>query len=201
MHDVSTQLATDPWSTLALLGLIATASVLTLNTDRRVLLLGLLSQYVLVGLALIQIGLVQVAGAKVFIGLLVCLILYITIRAAVQGPLLQPLMREDRLFRGLGLTVVALAAYSIGGFTLPFNVPLAAIIAATWLLSAGLLILLFAREPLRIGLGLLTFQTGFEILYATLDEALVVNTLLGVETLLLTLAIAYLIVARVGRPT
>lgn len=193
------EFAAHPWSTLILLGLIATASVLILHTNWQALLLGLLSQYVLAGLALIQSNLVQIAGMKIFTGMVVCSLLFITIRVIPHGTLVRPLPREDRLFRVLGMIVMTLTAYSVASFYLPFTLPFVVVTSATWLFSAGLIILLVALEPLRIGLGLLTLQTGFEILYVALDESLVLNTLLSVETLVLALALAYLIVARARR--
>jgi len=184
---------------LLLLGLIATASVLILHTNWQALLLGLLGQYLLAGFVLVQSNLIQIAGMKIFTGIVVGSLLFTTIQVIPHGTLVRPLLREDRLFRILGMIVMSLTAYSVASFYLPLTLPFGIVTSATWLFSTGLIILLVALEPLRIGLGLLTLQTGFEILYVALDESLVINTLLSVETLALALALTYLIVARAQR--
>gem|GEM_PF-4971122 len=193
------EFAAHPWSTLLLLGLIATASVLILHTNWQALLLGLLGQYLLAGFVLVQSNLIQIAGMKIFTGIVVGSLLFTTIQVIPHGTLVRPLLREDRLFRILGMIVMSLTAYSVASFYLPLTLPFGIVTSATWLFSTGLIILLVALEPLRIGLGLLTLQTGFEILYVALDESLVINTLLSVETLALALALTYLIVARAQR--
>jgi hypothetical protein len=65
-----------------------------------------------------------------------------------------------------------------------------------WLILIGLLILMLTEEPLKGGLGLLTLLTGFDLLYAPLENSLVVAWLWAVVNLLLALAIAFLAVAK-----
>jgi len=60
----------------------------------------------------------------------------------------------------------------------------------------GLLTAIWAGEPLKVGLGLLTFEGGFELFYTTQEKSLSVMGLLGIANLLVALAIAYLVSAQ-----
>lgn len=70
-------------------------------------------------------------------------------------------------------------------------------IEQTWgsiiLLGSGLLQLGFTIQPFRTILGLLTFLSGFEIIYATAEPSALVTGLLAVVTLGLSLGGAYLL--------
>ena len=64
--------------------------------------------------------------------------------------------------------------------------------ACYWLALVGLLVMILTAEPLKAGLGLLTFMAGFELFYAALESSLSVVGLLGIVNLFMALAIAYL---------
>ena len=55
----------------------------------------------------------------------------------------------------------------------------------------GLLSVLIGFEPLRIGLGLLTFVNGFETMYFFLEPSFVVIGILGMTQILIALAVAF----------
>jgi hypothetical protein len=75
---------------------------------------------------------------------------------------------------------------------LPFDVGL----ASYWLILVGLLILMLTEEPLKAGQGLLTVVVGFELFYTTAERSLIMVWMWAAVNLLLTLAVAYLAVAR-----
>ena len=56
--------------------------------------------------------------------------------------------------------------------------------------------MILTAEPLKVGLGLLTFMAGFELFYAALESSLSVTGFLGIINLFMGLAIAYLVSAR-----
>jgi hypothetical protein len=56
--------------------------------------------------------------------------------------------------------------------------------------------MILTAEPLKAGLGLLTFMVGFELFYAALESSLSVVGFLGIANLFMALAIAYLASAR-----
>jgi len=61
------------------------------------------------------------------------------------------------------------------------------------LLGVGLLQLGISRSPLRIIIGLLTVLSGFEILYAGVENSTLVTVLLAVVTLGLAIGGAYVL--------
>ena len=108
---------------------------------------------------------------------------------------------EGRLFRafaaGLVIITVTSAARSVGSW-LPDAGP-----GVVWgclaLVGMGLLHLGISVHPLRITLGLLTTLAGFEILYVSIENSILVAGLLAIVTLGLALTGSYLL--SLGAPT
>jgi len=184
------------------IGLAITAGALVVVNNRRLLLLALLVQYLLVGLLMARLISPQVALVEVAIGLLVCLILFLTIhqlsgrggsseRVAEASP--APLRS---VFLSLAVILVGLAVPSLAGrYPLP-EVPLEICLACYWLCSMGFLAASLTERPLKAGSGLLTSLLGFELFYITLESSLSVLALLGAIDCLVGLLIAYLALAR-----
>ncbi len=98
----------------------------------------------------------------------------------------------DFAFRLLAALFVGLAVYSLSRrYPLP-EVPSDVGFACYWLASLGLLVLMLTDEPLKAGMGLLTFITGFELFFSVLERSLSVVGFLGIANFLIALAIAYL---------
>jgi hypothetical protein len=175
-------------TTPALAGLFITGGIIVLTEDRRISLISMLAQYILVGLILMRLILPQLAIVKILIGLLVCQVLSISARR-IGFP------REGRgfFFRLFSLLLVGLTIHELHKrYPLP-GMPSYLGLACYWLASMGFLTMNLTNEPLRAGIGLLTFVTGFELFYAPLERSLSVIGLLGIANLLVALAIAYLI--------
>ncbi|HXV43751.1 MAG TPA: hypothetical protein VEC96_11870 [Anaerolineae bacterium] len=68
--------------------------------------------------------------------------------------------------------------------------------AVYWLVLAGLVTLTLTEDPMRVGHGLFTALTGFDLFYTTLEKSLLIIGLWGAVNLLLALAIGYLTVAK-----
>jgi hypothetical protein len=101
-------------------------------------------------------------------------------------------------FRLLAVVLTGLATSSLlSSYPLP-EVPRDIGFVCYWLALIGLLAMILTVEPLKAGLGLLTFMAGFELFYAALESSLSVVGLLGIVNLLIALAIAYLASAREG---
>lgn len=102
---------------------------------------------------------------------------------------------EGRLFRvfaaGLFLMTVSAAANGLTSWLPDAGLP--AIWGALVLISLGLLHLGMTFHPLRVILGLLTTLLGFEILYSTVENSILVAGLLAVVTLGLALIGSYLL--------
>jgi hypothetical protein len=99
-------------------------------------------------------------------------------------------------FRLLAAVLVMMAAYSAASaYPLP-DVSEGISLAVYTLAALGLLAMGLTDEPLKAGLGLLTFFSAFELLYTVLEPSLIVVGFLGLANFLIALAIAYLTVAR-----
>jgi hypothetical protein len=99
-------------------------------------------------------------------------------------------------FRLLAAVLVMMAAYSAASaYPLP-DVSEGIGLAVYTLAALGLLAMGLTDEPLKAGLGLLTFFSAFELLYTVLEPSLIVVGFLGLANFLIALAIAYLTVAR-----
>jgi len=185
----------------AVAGLVVTASLITLLRDWRISLAALLAQYLLIGFLLTRLITPEVATVKTLVGALIGLILYLTARRI-------PRNRPDGLligqgtfavsvpFRLLALVLTGLVANSLLNRYLPPEVPKDIGFACYWLTLTGLLAMISTPEPLKAGLGLLTFTAGFELFYAALENSLSVMGFLGIINLFTALAIACLALAR-----
>ncbi len=187
---------------------------------------GMAVVYFVVGILHTQIIRPEVVLVKLLIGAVVCLALGATGQAAAglvtrgdrggggniereteegvppsrRRDLLPRLSRwsDDAPLRALALAAALLAAYAGSlRFPLPQVPPLVGL--ACYLLGmVGLFLAGMAEEPLGAGLGLLVFLNGFDLFFGALEPSLVVAGLLGLVQFLITLAVAYLTLARAG---
>lgn len=177
---------------LFLLGLLITGCLILASQEWRVGVLALLVQYGLAGSLLAKSGALPAAGAKMLTGVVACWILYVSTRAAP----LPTQHGKDRLFRLLAAGVIAVGAYGAARQDFPVGVSSDLLMAAGWLVAIGLLIVALARNPLRVALGLLTFQMGVEIVYAAVERSLVVLGLLAAVNWAVALAAGLLLVSQ-----
>lgn len=196
-----------------MVGLLLTGTVIIAVDEWRLCLWALLAQYVLVGLLLVRVMPLQVALVKVIVGGMVCAILYPTARRMrwaremvanlgyYERPQITalweafPMSPWFRLFAALLAGVISYALASRYPFV-PEPQGLAQ--ASYWLLAIGLLTAILPRDPFKVGLGLLTFEAGFEVLFSTLEKSLSVAALLGVVNFLIALAVAYVTVTQIA---
>jgi len=187
----------------AVVGLVVTASLIIMVRDWRASLAALLAQYLLLGFLLTRLIPLEVATVKTLIGALICPILYLTARRGRWGrqrdkdrpsplPTGWEVFPVGLPFRLLAVVLMGLVASSLlKSYPLP-EVPRDIGFACYWLALVGLLVMILTAEPLKAGLGLLTFMAGFELFYAALESSLSVVGLLGIVNLFMALAIAYL---------
>jgi hypothetical protein len=190
-------------------GLAVSASLVVILEDWRWSLLCLLAQYVLAGLLLSAEVLPSLALIKILVGAIATLSLYWTARAitlsvsakALSGGEIQPaqVLSAASMRRPLRALAVVMAALAVSALQVRFPIPTAPAYVnagAYWLLGMGLTIMMLTQEPFKMGMGLLMFQSGFELLYTSLEPSLVVTGLTGLVTLLTSLLIAYLTAAK-----
>lgn len=95
-------------------------------------------------------------------------------------------------FSLLAAILIAVAAYTATlRFPLP-QVPTDITLACYLLAGMGLLLTGMSESPMQVGIGLLTFMSGFDLFYAALEPSLVVAGLFGVVNFLIVLATTYL---------
>ncbi len=207
-------------ATSATVAVMLTAGVIVVIKDWRISLLALVIQYVIVGLLLMSEIRMELALIKTLVGAILCLMLYMTARHVDWGrPIPLPglptpdeatddasrppspapargVLPTELPFRFLAAALVMGAAYSgASAHPLP-DVGQAISLGAYTLAALGLLAMGLTDEPLKAGLGLLTFVSAFELFYTVLEPSLIVIGFLGLANLLMGLAIAYLTVAR-----
>ncbi len=187
-------------------GLALAAGIVAAIGSWRLALLAFLAQYLLASLLLVQLIGLQVALTKALVGTSIFFALYLTAHQLSKGGWERiegqssPQAAFNSAFRLLAVLLVGLAVPSLAGrYPLPLVSPEMGL-ACYWLGSMGVLAAILREEPLRAGLGLLSFLLGFELFYVALEHSLSVLTLLGVIDLLIGLAIAYLALARRSLP-
>lgn len=207
-------LATTP----AVVALMFTAGIIVVIQDWRVSLLALVIQYIIVGLLLTGAVRAELAAIKTLVGAMLCLILYMTARrvdwgrpaplppppdevdesaeASAQPVVPQWILPTELPFRFLAVLLMLVAVYSWAlGYPLP-DVNEAIGLSVYILATLGLLAMGLTDEPLKAGMGLLTFVSAFELFYTVLEPSLAVVGFLGLANFLIALAIAYLEVVR-----
>jgi hypothetical protein len=191
----------------AVAGLVVTASLIIVVRDWRVSLAALLAQYLLVGFLLTRLITPEMATVKTLAGALICPILYLTARRVRWGrqrskdgsstlPTGGEVFPVGLPFRLLAVVLTGLVSSSLlNRCPLP-EMPRDIGFACYWLALIGILAMILTAEPLKAGLGLLTFMVGFELFYAALESGLSVVGFLGIVDLFMALAIAYLASAK-----
>ncbi len=180
---------------------VASALVLVLD-DRRLSLLCLLVQYILLGILVSPHIYRPLVFIRIGLGAVVCLMLYITATRVQSSldPEGHPEGHDGDGETGAGqslafrLLVVALGGFIAYGLWQAYSlnsVPTELALTTYWLVTIGILMLLINREPLRQGMGLLVALSGFEALYMLWQESFVVISILGMFNLLVALAIAF----------
>ncbi len=192
--------------------LAVSAGIVAVVRNWRLALPMMVLQYVAVGVLLARVIEPSVAVIKPLAGAIVCFALSI---AAQRGDIVraergESIARErlaqpdwhrlpaQLLLRAIVAILVLTAAF---GATIRFPLPGTARelgLGAYVLIGFGLLIVATAYEALNVGLGLLMLLSGFELAYTPLEPSIGVSVLLGLTTLLVGAAIAYLTLADAG---
>ena len=185
------------WIAVFLL-IIATLSLL-LTQDWRWSLAFLALQYLCV-FWLTQIHwTISMAAVKLVTGWMVATILGITRSALNPEPAtaLDHSWLQGRFFRTLTAVLVFLVVASVTPSIVKLlpGIGGAEVVGSLLLMTMGLLMLGLTIQPLRVVIGLLTFMAGFEILYAAVENAILVAALLAVVNLGLALVGSYLLIA------
>ena len=185
--------------TIALVILLLSAAI---NLVRRqwglnVIALGL--QYVCVFLIILEVRSPLLASIKLIVGLMAGLVLYLTLLSSgmIESLLKQRRVTSGEIFRGTIALLLILISYLLAPeiqrdvFTQSSQLLL---IASLGLILFGLFQMGTITEPLYLVIGLLTFLSGFELLYASLEFSRVLEVLFAAVNLSLELVGSYFIV-------
>lgn len=216
MSDFLKALSSVP-GTAVLIALLITAAMLVVLVNWRLLIFALGAQYLLAGLLLSRAVPIELGMVKALVGIMICPVLYITARRVKWGHLEDELDDEKPKSRlawligpGLPLRFFIAVTGVVLSASLALHNPLAITsdqtisrditIGTFTLLLLGLLNMALNENPLKVGLGLLSLLTGFELFYTVIEPTLTIVGLLGLTNLIIALAIAYLTTAWATHP-
>jgi hypothetical protein len=192
----------------ATVGIFLTAGLLVVSRDWRLNVTALSVQYFFVVLLLTRLIRLEVAAVKGLTGWMICMVFYLTERraseleqsSAAEGstPRRRWIISARASFCLLAGLLVSVAAY-VAALRIPLpEVPTDITLACYLLAGLGLLLIGLSEAPMQVGIGLLTFLSGFDLFYVALVPSLAVAGLLGAVSFLIALAAAYLRAAQVG---
>lgn len=173
------------------------AGVIAAQNNRRVALGLLIVQYAAVTLLVTQFIPVAIASVKLAGGLIACSILGVTLARLPQAAKARGggSIPTGRSFRLISVLVVVVAGWGLSRDRWMGMLPLEAYasLGSALLMTLGLLQLGTSDTPFRVGLGILTILSGFEIAYASVEPSLAVLALLAIVHIGISLTVSYLI--------
>jgi len=156
-------------------------------------------QYICIFLIILEIRTPFLAGIKLIVGLMVSLMLYLTLKSSglIESIFLRRHVSSGQTFRGTIALLLALisilAAPTLQQSAFPQSSQLL-LTASLGLILFGLFQMGTITEPLYLVIGLLTFLSGFELLYASLEFSRVLEALFTAVNLSLALIGCFFIV-------
>ena len=184
----------------AVVAVFVMAPILVVIDDRRLVVGALAVLYLFVSLLFTNVLATQIAGIKLIVYIIVWLIIFICAQQKgwgytdgsneVYGLVVSAKVR----FRFFAVFIVGIVGWQLVETSmLPFPVVSRYVtLGATQLVFQGLLLLAIARQPLKIGLGILVMYSGFGLLYSAVEPSLMVVGMLGLVDIAVALAICYL---------
>ena len=193
-------------------GIFVTAVLLVVSRDWRLNVTALTIQYFFVVLLLTRLIRLEVAAVKGLTGWMICMVFYLTERrvSVLEQSEATESARPSR-WRWRRWIISARASFcllagllvSVAAYTAALRMPLPEVptditLACYLLAGLGLLLIGLSEAPVQVGLGLLTFLSGFDLFYVALEPSLAVAGLLGAVSFLIALATAYLRAAQIA---
>ncbi len=182
----------------SLIMFIVTSFILILGLDWRISLTALVVQYTGVFILIGAIWPLEMVLVKLITGWIATAILGMeVINLSIKDSVKESVRLGGRLFRLLLATLVGISilTFTPGIAKWFLQASYEQLLGGIFLISMGVLYLGFSDQPLRVGIGILTFLSGFEIIYATVDTSPLVTGFLSIITLGIALIISYLIAA------
>jgi hypothetical protein len=182
-------------SQIVILLLVATSTGILLARKWRWLIAFLSAQYAGVFLLALQHLPLSMATVKVIAGWMGAAILGMTHSSLEEER--PETLPQGRFFRLVAAGIVLLIAGTGAPFvdSLMANAGMIVSAGGMLLIGMGLIHLGVTDQPLRVTIGLMTVLAGFEVLYATVENSILVAALLATITLGLALTGSYLMIA------
>ena len=176
------------------------ALILVVVDDRSLIVVTLAILYLFVSLLFTNVLAPQIAGIKLIVYMVVWIIIFVGIQQKVRrydndsNEMGRLIVRAKTRFRVLAVIAAGLVGWQlVETGKLPFPVVSEPVtLSATQLVCQGLILLAVARQPLKIGIGILVMFSGFGLLYSAVEPALMVVGMLGLVDIAVALAICYL---------
>jgi len=178
--------------------LSAASAMLFLVEERRIALVALLAQYLLIGLIIGAYVYQSILYLFLGIGMAISLVLMLSasrVEHSVRGTRASSLAASEAkpgdrhvppahesmgpLFNSLALVLAGVAAYELWRAFPMAAIPVELTLVSYWLAANGLVLALISNDPLRIGYGLLTFANGVISAFLVIERSLLVFTLVG----------------------
>jgi hypothetical protein len=178
----------------AIVVLLVSSLILFLSQDWRKMILGLALQYLGVFWLVAGIWPLGLAVIKLVVGWMVAAVLGVSQPAALLVDATSS-VRSGRLFKLLtALLILVFILTAVPALEGWYGVTPYIRLGGLMLLGMGLLQLGMTNRPFRVILGLLTVMAGFEVLYASVENSVLVTGLLAIINLGIVMVGAYLIV-------
>jgi hypothetical protein len=185
-------------SVLVALAAGAASATAVIGSRRGVMIVALLIQFVCAALLFSSLPRALVL-AYCIVGACVCGILAVTPATPYGvGEAPHAGIPSGMWFRVVAVLLVALASISLARAVIGAAVAPGVPVGAGLLVGLGLLQVGLSEEPLRVGFGLMSIISGFEIAYTTVETAIALHGLVIGVPLLIALVVAYLQVQQTG---
>jgi hypothetical protein len=139
---------------------------------------------------------VEIAAIKLVAGLMTCTILAVSLSYTswLAEPGEEYALPSNRPFQLIAVLLVLIAMGSTGSDIWAFlpNLLPEASLGSALMMTFALLQLGISEEPLRIGIGLLTLLSGFEVIYSAIEPARAMLALLAAIHMGIALVVGYL---------
>jgi len=176
--------------------IVVTSIGILLARDWRWLIIYLSMQYVGVFVLALQHVPLGMATVKIIAGWMGAAILGMT-RSNLDEEEETNILPQGRFFRLVAAGVVGLIAVTGAPFvdSMMADAGMAVSIGSLLMIGMGLLHLGVTDQPMRVTIGLMTVLAGFEVLYATVENSVLIAALLATVNLGLALTGSYLMIA------
>jgi hypothetical protein len=162
-------------------------------------LIALVLQFIFIIPSLLNLFPIQIALIQPLTGIMVSLMLYLTLHqvGGIEAIKLNRSLTPGEIFRALaGIFLLALIFFFLDDFQKAVfpTVPLEHLYLSFGLMLTGIMQLGTIREPLYLAIGLLTFLSGFQLLYSALEFSYLLEALFAAVNLLLGMVGSFFIV-------